>query len=244
MICASAATSTIPWSAVTSSPWRGERARTSRATTASSDSSAGSTQPTRRRGCGRSCRGRRRRGRRAWARVRPAPRSRDRSASRARPPEVLRPAQDGGGEPRVAEPAVPDREARHSRLRRPLEDCRHPLPGRRIEPLVPAGELVDDPIVLGIERRVADEAVAPGQLARGQRARCAAAVVVGNPAPIGASSSRRLASVRACPRRTVERLQPESVGEQHDGVRHRRQAQASLGVPEPRRGNSGARRQG
>ncbi len=75
--------------------------------------------------------------------------------------EVLGTAQHGTAEPRVAVAQRPDGSGPVALGHGRLEEGGHTLPGGGVEPVVPAGELVDDAVIRRIQHRVADETVLP-----------------------------------------------------------------------------------
>jgi hypothetical protein len=140
-------------------------------------------------------------------------------------------AQHGGGEPRLAVPGRSDGHGAHPGGSRGLEEGRHALPRRGVEVVEP-GQLIHDPVAAGVENPVADHAVLPGRGARGQgrqrrrrRRR-------------EHRRDRRVGTEPGCERASVPAMRfeggaAEAVGDQHDGVGDRCEAQAT-GPPRKR----------
>ncbi len=146
--------------------------------------------------------------------------------------DVLGPAQDGGGETGLRVLRQPDRPGGDSGIARAFEDGRRPLPGRRVELVVPAAQLIDVAVVRGVAHAVADEAVLPGGGAgreRRQRRRRR-----GRGA--GIDRGRRSEQRRECtgmPRPGPQGGCPETVDHDHHHMVHGRETQ-QLGLASQR----------
>lgn len=151
----------------------------------------------------------------------------DRSSGRKpvgdrRPGSPRRAAEYCRGETGSAIPLGGDDERRNSDIRGALEHRGGSLPGSRVDPRVPAAELIHHPVVRGVEDGIADKTVDSGRYSRGQgREGCRGR---GREARIDRRPTGDLGSDRArVPSTGRQRLRPQAVNEQDDRPIHRGQ---------------------